>query len=174
MSQATGKRIRQIIERISQIGSVVSATTIVIMMCLTVVDVTLRKLGGGIPGCAELNALLMVVVIFPALAHCWNLDGHIRVDLFVDRFSVNIQTVANAFAAVIGLCFFGAIFWGSIGFTTKAIRMKELSTTLKLPLFPVKLFVVIGCAIFCFQLLVSAIDLLHRVLKNPDPLAKEK
>lgn len=151
-------RIRLAIEKISRIGNVISATTIVVMMALTVIDVTLRKFGGGIPGSAELNALLMVVVTFLALAHCWNKDGHIRIDLLLDRLSSRAQSALRGFAAIVGLCFFGSIFWGSIGFALKALEKHEVSTTLKVPLLPTKLIVVIGSAIFCVQLLVSAIN----------------
>lgn len=166
MVQSPGQKIQFVTAYIAKISSNISTAIIIVMMFLTLADVTLRKLGSGIPGAVELNGLMLVVITFFALAHCWNQDGHIRVDMFLDRFPHRIRSTANGCTALVGLLFFGAVMLGSAKFAIKAFEKNEISTTLNLPLFPVKLLLVIGCFFFCFQLLLSFINCMHECFKK--------
>lgn len=157
MVQSLGQKIQFVTAYIVKMSSNISTAVIILMMFLTLADVTLRKFGSGIPGAFELNGLMLVVITFFALAHCWNQDGHIRVDMFLHRFPLRVRSTANGCTALVGLLFFGAVMLGGAKFAVKALEKHEISVTLKLPLFPVKLLLVIGCALFCFQLLLSFI-----------------
>jgi len=174
MARSVGQKIRSVTARIIKIAGNISVAMIIGMMLITVTDVVLRKFGSGIAGAVEINEILLVAITFFALAHCWNKDGHIRVDLFVDLFSPRFQAAANAFSALIGFCFFGAVMWGGAKFAIKALKMNEVSTTLKIPLFPAKLILVIGTFLFCFQLLISFIVFIRQTLKKPELTLEEK
>lgn len=160
------QRAKSTIEYLSTTAGVISGVTIIVMMLLTDVDVIFRKLGSGFTGATELNALMLVVVGFFAFAHCWNRQGHIRIDLFLERRSPRIKSASSAFGALIGLLFFGAIMWGGIGFAFNAYKQAEVSPILMIPTYPVKVLLVIGCAIFVLRLLVAFIEFLSKTLKG--------
>ncbi len=174
MAPSVGQKVRSVTARIVKIAGNISAAAIIGMMLVTVTDVVLRKFGRGIAGAVEINGILLVAITFFALAQCWNEDGHIRVDLFVEFFSPRLRSAANAFSALLGFCFFGAVMWGGTKFAIKALKMHEVSTTLKIPLFPAKLLLVIGAFIFSFQLLISFIVFLRLALKKSEPILVEK
>ena len=174
MARTAGQKVRSVTARIVKIAGNISAAVIIGMMLITVADVVLRKFGSGITGAVEINGILLVAITFFALAQCWNKDGHIRVDLFVDLFSPRMRSAANAFSALLGFCFFGAVMWGGTKFAIKALKMHEVSTTLKIPLFPAKLLLVIGAFLFCFQLLISFIVFLRQALNKGELRLGEK
>jgi TRAP-type C4-dicarboxylate transport system permease small subunit len=166
MVRSLGQKIQFVTAYIVKITSNISTAVIILMMFLTLVDVTLRKFGSGIPGAFELNGLMLVVITFFALAHCWNQDGHIRVDMFLHRFPLRARSTANSCTALVGLLFFGAVMLGGAKFAIRAFVKNEISITLNLPLFPVKLLLVVGCALFCFQLLLSFIVCMSECFKK--------
>jgi len=160
------QRVKSTIEYIATIAGVVSGGTLIVMMLLTDVDVILRKCGGGFTGATELNALMLVVVGFFAFAHCWNRQGHIKIDLFLEKRSPRVKSASRAFGALIGLIFFGAIMWGGIGFAFNAYKQAEVSPIMMIPTYPVKVLLVVGCSIFVLRLLVSFIVALNQTLKG--------
>lgn len=166
MERSFLQRVQNINERISTIAAIVAAVMILVIMLLTVVDVSLRKFGSGIEGYIELNGLMMVVIAFFSFGYCWYRDGHIRIDLFLDRISHRAQLAIRAFGALSGLVFFGAMVWKGIGFAFDAYRKSEVSSDLLIPLFPVKFLLVIGASIFCFQLLIAFAIFVSHVRKK--------
>jgi len=164
--QSSGQKIQFATAYLSKLSSRLSTALIILLMLLTLTDVALRKFGSGIPGAVELNGLILIVITFFALAHCWNQDGHIRVDMFLQRFPNRVKSTANGCTALVGLLFFGAVMLGGAKFAIKALEKHDISITLKLPLFPVKLLLVVGCALFCFQLLLSFIGCMSQCLKK--------
>ena len=166
MEHSWFQRVQKNIKRIGSMTAVISAVTIVVMMLFTVVDVSLRRFGSGIEGYIELNRLMLVVVSFFAFAHTWNKDGHIRIDLLVNRFSPRAKSASRALDALAGLLLFGTIMWKGVGFAFKAYRTGEVSSDLLLPLFPVKALLLIGCSVFVFHLLISFIDFLCQAFRR--------
>lgn len=166
MKGAYLQRVKSTIERIATIAGVISGVTIIVMMLLTDVDVIFRKCGSGLTGVTELNALMLVVVGFFAFAHCWNREGHIRINLFLERRSPGVKLASKALGTLIGLIFFGAIMWGGIGFAFNAYKEQEVSPILMIPTYPVKILLVVGCSIFVLRLLVSFIMVLNQKFKG--------
>ena len=162
------KRVQKSSEYIARISGIISAIIIVVMMLLTVADVTLRKFSSGLPGNVELVSLMLVVAAFFTISHCWGNDGHINVDLLFGHFSPRLQLAFSALGVLTGLIFFGAVVWGGIEFTIKAYKNSEVSTNLLIPLHIVKFLLLIGVFVFFIQLLISFIDFLYRTLKGPE------
>ena len=63
-----------------------SAAIVGFMMCLTTVDVILRYVfNSPIPGVYTLCEMLMVGIVYLAIAYVQQKKGHVRVDVFIDR-----------------------------------------------------------------------------------------
>lgn len=158
--------MQTVIKRISHMGNIVSMVTVMAMMVLTVLDVILRKLGGAVMGAVEISELMLVVVAFFSFPYCLVLGRHIEIDVLTGRLSSRGKSASMAFGVLIGLVFFGAMMLGSVKFTIDAVEVAEISPILKIPLFPVKLLLMIGCFIFCLQLIASLVHHLRQMVEG--------
>ncbi|WP_339114753.1 TRAP transporter small permease subunit [Thioclava sp. GXIMD2076] len=98
----------------------------VIMMAHITIDVGLRYFfGGRLIGTLEVvSYYYMVVIVFLCLGFVELRGEHIRVDLFAQMMPKGVQLALYVLACVLGLWFFGLLFWQSakdaIGATTRA------------------------------------------------------
>lgn len=166
MGNTLWQRMKTSIEWFSSSASAVSSMMIIVMMFITVSDVILRKFSSGINGAVELNGLVLVVITFFALADCWNKEGHIQVDLLLQRAAPKWRSLSKVFNSLVGFCLFGIILYGGVKFSYLAYKKSEVSAIILVPLFPVKLVMVLGCFIFCAQLIVSFITSLRSFAKG--------
>ncbi len=106
--RSTDKRIAQL----SEIFGVVAVFVLVIMMMLTVTDVTLRYIfNRPIMASKELTEYMMVTVGFLGIGWCAFKGMHVKVDLIVGRLSPKIQAISDTVnnILVIGLSIFIAV-----------------------------------------------------------------
>jgi len=159
-------RLKRAAECMSRICGGFSGALSLMMMLLVVADVILRNVGSALKGTVELVSLMLVVTGFFAMPYTWYKKNHVGIDTFCNRFPQWGQLAVKALGTLLGLLFFGAILWGGVKLSFTAYKVGEISPDLMLPLYPVKLLLVIGCAIFCFHLLVSFIDFLIQMFKQ--------
>ena len=71
-----------------------------LMMVLITADVCLRYVFNSPLGWGhEVNALMLVAVVFFGLAHCWVENGHIRMELLYSKMSARGKALADMLAA---------------------------------------------------------------------------
>ena len=102
----------------------------------------------------ELNEMLLCG--YAALAGGFALlhEAHVSVEIFQERMSRRNQAVLNLFTYLFGLVFLGILIWTSWGSALEAWEYSERSESLFAPpLFPVKVSIPIGGALFFLQLI---------------------
>ncbi|MCF8094942.1 MAG: TRAP transporter small permease [Desulfobacteraceae bacterium] len=135
-----------------------------IIMLLTVADVSLRYFfNAPITGTTEITELLMIIVIFPALAWCALKGRHVSVDLFVANFSSRTQAVIDAITQLVTLGIFAIITWHSF------LESTEVSTTCSLisvPFSPFYWIMSVSLALFCLAIAVLIIKNIKKGVKG--------
>ncbi len=77
------------------------------MMVLTSIDITVRRLAGfSIEGLFELIELMLVVAVYMAVTRVQFQEKHVRVEMFVTRFSFKTQQAIEALTLILALAFF--------------------------------------------------------------------
>jgi TRAP-type C4-dicarboxylate transport system permease small subunit len=155
------------VKPISRFMSHVASVILFIMMILTILDVVLRKLlSKSILGTVEVTEFMLVFVIFFTLALTELLNGHVKVDLVMSRFSERVQGMADMITQFICLIISLLITWSTIIYSEKMRLSEEVSQDLWIPVFPVIYVVAFGCALLCLALLIKFIEALIKVVKS--------
>lgn len=99
------------------IGTVTAACAVMVLMMLHItLDVCVRYfLNGQIVGTLEwVSFYYMVALVFLALGYVEYQNENIRVDLFAQMMPKAVQLGLYIFACILGLIFFGMLFWQSL------------------------------------------------------------
>ncbi len=80
---------------------------------------------------------------------------HIRIEVFYDKFPPRIKTVIRWLTLMASLCFLGALLWkgGAMGLDAWETKEKAIGV-LRLPLYPLKMFIPVGTALYILGCLV--------------------
>ena len=96
-------RFFEAIQKISLGGESVGRIVLLVMMLLISADTIFRYVfNSPIDGTMELSEFFMIAIVYPSLAYAQYLKAHVRVELFVMRFSEKWQTVLGIFTDAIG------------------------------------------------------------------------
>ena len=167
MAKEAGHFLGRSIFSLSRGLNIIGVSTLMVMMVLTVADVSLRYLiNQPIPGSFELTEFLLVILASFGLAYTAIQNGHVTVDLVVERFSPKTQAVIDTITCLISIGIFATVIWASILYARSEWNAKAVSTVLLLPRFPFILVVVLGGAVLCLALLVNLLNSLNKVVKK--------
>ena len=148
---------------ISHIASVI----LFLMMILTILDVFLRKVfSKSILGTVEVTEFLLVFVIFFTLAITEVMNGHVKVDLVMSRFSERAQGVVDMITQLICFILTVVITWSTLIYSEKMRISNEVSQDLWIPVFPAIYVVALGCALLALAVLIKFIAASIKVVKS--------
>jgi len=133
---------------------------IAIFMVIDIVGRTMRR---PVHAVGELAVFALVMAAYMGLAQCEETKSHVIVDYFVLSFSKKWQRVLNmcsSFIALITVC----ILLYSVGMNAlHSVRVGEyVAGPVLLPIYPVKIIMVIGIFAFLMQIFINFYDLLSR------------
>lgn len=128
LSKGFQMRFADQIIRWLNIGTAVAACLVMVLMMLHItLDVGVRYFfNGQIVGTLEwVSFYYMVALVFLGLGHVEMKNENIRVDLFVQMMPDRVQLALYVFACVLGLVFFGMMFWQSLSDAIRATQRGE-------------------------------------------------
>jgi TRAP-type mannitol/chloroaromatic compound transport system permease small subunit len=148
----------------SRIGSVV----LFLMMLLTTIDVLLRKFSilPLLLGTVELTEFMLVIVILFALAQTEVLNGHVKVDLVLSRFSERSQAFVDMITQLVCFILSALITWSTVVYSVKMKASGEVSQDLWLPVYPFVWVVAAGCAVLSLTLLIKFFLAMTKLVKS--------
>ena len=124
------------------IATVTIACIVMVMMMLHItLDVAIRYFfNGQIVGTLEWVAFYyMVALVFLSFGHVELKNEHIRVDLFVQMMPQRMQLALYVFACLLGLVFFGMLFWQTLSDAIRATqRGEEAMSNFKFLIWPAR------------------------------------
>ncbi len=100
--------MRKLLHCFNKLCSAISGYLIMVIMILSILDLSLRNLNISVLGILELSILIVVAAIFLGLGYCEEKDGHVRVTLLLDRLPPKTSAglrVINTVIALIAVAF---------------------------------------------------------------------
>ena len=145
-----------VIHALSNWLNIAGASTLSILMFLTVVDVSLRYFfNRPLRGTFELTELMMVAIVVLGLGYTAATKGHISVDIIVDRFKGRSRLIVDIINLILGIVIFSLIAWQSTVYAFDSLATGEHSDILKVPTFYFKILVPIGSTMLVLELLMQ-------------------
>jgi TRAP-type C4-dicarboxylate transport system permease small subunit len=151
---------------------VFSATLGLLLSFLVVADVVGRVVfNSPVKGTPELVSTAIVIICFMQAPYAIRSGGMIYVDFVVQHFSPRMQSWLAAAGAVLGAAFLLFIVWGSYEGAWNAWTEGEFEGegALRVPAWPARFMVVIGCALGALNYLLMAWASAQAALRNRPP-----
>jgi TRAP-type mannitol/chloroaromatic compound transport system permease small subunit len=138
------------IERvIKAAGNAASLLILVIMVLVTYEVVSRYGFNAPTSWVWLINKQLFGVFVLVAGGYTLVHNSHIRIEMLYDRFSPAMKVVVRWFTLVAAGCFLGSLLWKSGVMGWQAWQDRELAMgVFKLPLYPLKMFMPVGAALF--------------------------
>lgn len=145
----------RVVKGLSRLMYWISCVAIVSIMMLTVLDVTLRRLGTPIDFVFEVVVLLAAIVIGFALPQTSLDKGHVVMEFLNGKLSPRWQRVLNVATRCVGIVTFAIIGWNIIRIGNHLLEVKQVSAILEIPEFPVAYGIGVCCFIECLVLVLD-------------------
>lgn len=146
----------RIIHFLSRILGYVSTIFLGLMMALTVVDVFMRYVfNAPITGATEVSELMMVIVVFPALAWIALERSHITVDLLLTKWPRPIRLFVEMITLLFALGTFAIVTWQSF---LESAEVKDTTSLLEVPESPFHWIMTLGFAMLCLAIVSLVIQ----------------
>jgi TRAP-type C4-dicarboxylate transport system permease small subunit len=134
------------IYRADLVFHVIAGSVLALMMAITLLDVIMRNLGHPIVGSVEIISFCGAVIIGFAIPYASWKKVHVYVDILVDKLNPRNRKVLNGVTRVLGITLFAFIGYNFILFGIDLMRTGEVSSSFKLPYYPIAW----GLALSCF------------------------
>jgi len=151
------KRFFSLIDAVTEkIGRGISLL-ILVMMLVTAVEVIARYVfNNPTVWVWPINRQLFGVYILFGGIYTLLHGGHIRVEVFYNRFSAKMKSVAGVIALICFLSFLGVLFWQGTWMAGNSLMCGErASGAFRIPLYPFKTLVPIAALLFLLQGIVN-------------------
>ena len=156
------KRAEKIIFSSAHYLVIISSICMVAMMLLIVSNVLMRVLfKSPIFGTFEYVGFLTAIVISFAIANCGVKNGHVAVDLFIDKFPRKVQKIIDFIFGIISTYFLGLFTWHMVRFGTSLMLSGEVSSTTRTPLHFLVYLVAFGLLSLTVVVLFKTIGLIN-------------
>ncbi|MCX7634953.1 MAG: TRAP transporter small permease [Syntrophales bacterium] len=156
-------RVDRWLRYVGRWSNVTAGVFVMAMMILTCADVVLRLFEHPIPGTYELVGFFGTFIASLSLAHTALERGHIAVDLLVDRLPTRVQVAIDGVGALLGSVLFAAFVWQGAVYALELRHSGEVSLTLALPVYPMVLGIVAGCALLTLVLVFALVRAIRRL-----------
>lgn len=117
-----------------------AGTALMAMLFITLVEVTMRFLWRSIPGTFELISLLGGAVAGLAVPRTSQMNGHVNVDFVINKMTPKAKDTLNGVTRILVMVFFLFAAWSLFSMGVDYRSAKEVSPSMKLPLYPVFFF----------------------------------
>jgi TRAP-type C4-dicarboxylate transport system permease small subunit len=134
---------------VTRILDLIGSAALTLMMLLTVTDVVMRTFGHPIIGTYEIVGLLLSVVIGFTIPKVSYDEGHVFMDVLLDRLRPAQRNVLVIFTRILCLLLFFSIGCKLISAGNEFRTSGQVSPTLQLPFYPFAYGVAICCFIEC-------------------------
>ena len=139
-----------VLVRVSKILGYIGGAALTFMMFLTVADVLMRAGGHPILGTYEMVALSLAIVIGFTIPKVSLERANVYMEILLEKLSKRNRAIMNTFTRILCILLFAIIGYNLLLIGNEFHTSGEVSSTLKIPFFPIPYFVGISCFIECF------------------------
>jgi TRAP-type transport system small permease protein len=160
------------LDRIAQTLLVLAAVLGFCLSFIVVADVIGRvAFNRPLKGTPEMVSFSIVVICYLQAAYAIRSGGMINVDAFTIHLPARLQALLAAIGCVLGAFLFGLVFWGSLDGAAHAWSSNEFEGegALRVPVWPARFVIVLGCALACLSYLLLAFKQFSALLRGEPP-----
>jgi TRAP-type C4-dicarboxylate transport system permease small subunit len=150
------ERIIRLWRKIGITAHAVAGAALLVMFLITLAEVSMRAVWRSIPGTFEMISLLGGIVIGLAVPYTSQMNGHINVDILIGKLPKGVQDTMNVITRILVMVFFIFIAWSLISMGIDHRASKEVTQTLRVPLYYI-FFVLAG--VFLIQAAQFILDI---------------
>ena len=150
-------RIQAAVERFF---NAVAASVVVFMMGLTTLDVVLRYIfNSPLPGVYTLCEMLIIGIVFLAIAYVQQHKSHVRVDIFIDRLRGAPRQAFEIATLILALAAFGLMTWqsGLLAWDAWVTGDYEMGL-IEYPFWPTKFTMTFGLGLLCLRFVTDIVN----------------
>lgn len=138
---------------------------LMVVMTVIVIGVLTRVFAKPMVGTDEYTGFIMACFLGLSLAHCAINNGHIAVEMLMDRFSPKVQAVADFITNSISGVFWAFASWYVGKYAYSMYTGGEVTMTTTTPFYPFIYVVAFGVFGLMVVAIFKAIDSIRRVVK---------
>lgn len=171
------KMVMRWFEKLERLILFIAQAAIFIMMFLITADAVSRYLfHQSIIGVYEFTErYLMISAVFLSMSYVMKLDGHIKLDLFIDRLPKKVSSVFNLLFLLLGAAFVFCIGYQGMIMTYDAWVNNITGTGLiPWPVWLSYIWVPIGAYLFTLRLLLQFIEIFFREFTEQEKSIKQE
>ncbi|WP_353987545.1 TRAP transporter small permease [Ruicaihuangia caeni] len=129
-----------------------AGVVILALTFITVVDVTLRKTGGSLPGAVEWSEVLLVFAVFLAFGSAQVTGDHVSTSVLTSRLGPNSRRLLRGVAAIIGIAAVVVMIVVATQSAMNSIAVGEYRFGIaQVPIWPARVIIVVGLVVFLFE-----------------------
>ena len=151
--------LENFVRTLAKILNIIAGTALTFMMFLTVADVLMRSGGRPILGAYELASLSLAIVIGFSIPKVSLDRGHVYMEFVLEMLSQRHRAILNTFTRVLCIILFVIIGYNLFLIGREFQTSGEISSTLKLPFFPIAYCVGICCFIECLVFVLEIVKI---------------
>lgn len=156
--------MRAIIHKLSYYVCAVGMFMAIPLMLLTTADVISRGFfNKPIPGVMETSEYMLAVIILLGAAYTQQVKGHVWVDFLTARLSQRVQNVLRIITDLASLFIISLVVY--MGYF-EAMEERAVSDMLRIPQWPFKMLVAVGCFLLWLELLIDLVDSVTRLARR--------
>jgi len=148
-----------ILEKISRILNIIAGIALTFMMFLTVSDILMRSGGHPILGTYEIVSLSLAIVIGFSIPQVSLERGHVYMEIVLNRLSRNSRNVLNTLTRLLCIMLFIIIGYNLFLVGNEFLASGEVSSTLKIPFYPIAYGVGASCFIECIVFIFDIVKI---------------
>jgi TRAP-type C4-dicarboxylate transport system permease small subunit len=129
------------------------------LMCMTTIHAVLRKFTsfGGFTDNVDITNLTMILIVFCGLAFMESERGHVRVNVFVDKFPIGSRRVVQAIMYFITTIILFIMFYAVVKNIGPMMHSGAATTALHIPNWPFAIILSVGVFFYALTALLHAI-----------------
>jgi len=136
-----------------------------VMMILVVANVILRYGWSSIQGTYDYVQLLTAVSVSSAVAYCAYENGHIAVEILMERLPDRVQGIVGSFIGLFSVAFFAIASWQAVIVGQEMKVSRETTMAVYVPFYPFLWFLAFGLAMTAVAILPSWIKSISKAVK---------
>ncbi len=148
-----------ILLRVIKFLNYIGAAALTFMMFLTVTDVLLRAFGHPIMGTYEIVGQSLALVIGFGIPKVSFDRGHVYMEFVTEKLSKKSRAILNTFTRIICIVLFILIGYNLIGVGSEFRISGEVTSTIRLPFFPLAYGVGVCCFLQIFVFLYDIVQI---------------
>ena len=115
----------------------------------------------------ETTEFMLVFICFLSAAWILEVDGHVKMDLILNRLNKKRQNIMNIFTSFVGLVYVCFVMWATWSWAWESLQKgARFNTVLQEPMFPILVVMPIGFLLLALQFIKKIAGYINTIQKS--------